>query len=403
MSKTVPGIVDSLNGLLIKNDVGGQLSIAKNGTQVMKGEQLFLLSGDALLHAIGLGDLKLTVNTPFNLDGISPLLKNLSQSTKEDIENLLQKAVDNGIDPVALLETLEETAAGEGPVLGSGGSTFVYEPTYGAGSVTAGFDTFSANIQELNATETPHVLLPPNQEDILGEAIPVGNIAPIGVATNIPALISSANVVLAQTSLPLSANGKLLSQDVDNPSNIFVAQKNVVGKYGTFSIDENGIWTYQAKESFAYLRDDQNISETFKVASIDGTSGTVTVTIQGINDIPILGGISVGTVKEDNLVVNGNLTKNGKLTITDVDTDQSEYQPQASVAGTYGTFTLSADGTWTYMASNSNPAVQSLGASQSVIDSFVAVSSDGSASQVVTVTIQGTNDIPTIAGTSAAV
>ena len=63
----------------------------------------------------------------------------------------------------------------------------------------------------------------------------------------------------------------------------------------------------------------------------------------------------------------------------------------------YGTFTLAADGTWTYTADNTQPAIQQLGASASVTDSFTAVSSDGTA-QLVTVTIHGTNDAAVIAG-----
>ena len=59
-----------------------------------------------------------------------------------------------------------------------------------------------------------------------------------------------------------------------------------------------------------------------------------------------------------------------------------------------------ATGNWTYTADNSQTAIQQLGAGQSITDSFTAVSSDGTASQLVTVTIHGTNDVPVIAGAS---
>ena len=48
----------------------------------------------------------------------------------------------------------------------------------------------------------------------------------------------------------------------------------------------------------------------------------------------------------------------------------------------------------------SQTAIQPLGAGQSLTDSFTAVSSDGTASRLVTVTIHGTNDTPLISGTS---
>src|SRR5205823_6165625 len=61
---------------------------------------------------------------------------------------------------------------------------------------------------------------------------------------------------------------------------------------------------------------------------------------------------------------------------------------------------LEADGTWTYTANDSQAAIQQLGAGQSLTYSFTGFSSDGTASQVVTVTIHGTNDVPVIGGVS---
>ena len=73
-------------------------------------------------------------------------------------------------------------------------------------------------------------------------------------------------------------------------------------------------------------------------------------------------------------------------------------RPSRSAAGTYGNFTLDAAGNWTYTADDSQTAIQQLGASDSITDSFTAVSSDGTASQLVTVTIHGTNDAAVISG-----
>src|SRR5438067_9905764 len=93
-------------------------------------------------------------------------------------------------------------------------------------------------------------------------------------------------------------------------------------------------------------------------------------------------------------VVAGNISTSGALTIADVDAGQSNFTAQASTPGSngFGTFTLAANGAWTYTANDSLPAIQQLGAGQSLTDSFIAVSSDGTASQVVTVTIHGTDD-----------
>src|ERR1019366_10766480 len=142
----------------------------------------------------------------------------------------------------------------------------------------------------------------------------------------------------------------------------------------------------------------------FTAVSSDGTaSQLVTVTIHGTNDVPVIGGVSTGDVTEDNGVLGivvGNLTTGGLLTINDVDAGQSNFAAHTSIAGTYGTFSLAVDGTWTYSADNTQTAIQQLGATQSITDSFTAVSSDGTASQLVTVTIHGTNDVPVIGGVS---
>jgi VCBS repeat-containing protein len=151
-----------------------------------------------------------------------------------------------------------------------------------------------------------------------------------------------------------------------------------------------------------FLAAGQTLTQTYTVTVADNHGGivsqVVTVTINGTNDVPMIGGVSVGAVTEDDSTPD--LTTGGLLTIDDVDQGQSNFAPQASTAGTYGTFTLAADGNWTYTALNSQTAIQQLGAGEFITDSFTAVSSDSSNSQVVTVTINGTNDAPTVSSVS---
>src|SRR5258705_5983308 len=59
---------------------------------------------------------------------------------------------------------------------------------------------------------------------------------------------------------------------------------------------------------------------------------------------------------------------------------------------------MAALGDWSSSVGNSHTAIQQLGAGQSITDSFTAVSSDGTASQQITVTINGTNDVPVLGG-----
>src|SRR5205085_1920943 len=193
----------------------------------------------------------------------------------------------------------------------------------------------------------------------------------------------------------------------DQGQSTFVAQAGTAGSngYATFTLAANGAWTYSAADSQAAVQQlgaGQSLTDSFTAVSFDGTaSQLVTVTIYGTNDVPVIGGVATGAVTEDVAVDgSGNLTTGGALTIADVDQGQSTFVAQAGTAGSngYGTFTLAANGAWTYSAADSQAAVQQLGAGQSLTDSFTAVSFDGTASQLVTVTIYGTNDVPVIGG-----
>ena len=95
----------------------------------------------------------------------------------------------------------------------------------------------------------------------------------------------------------------------------FVAQTNVAGANGTFSIAADGSWTYTANSAFDNLNVGQTVSDTFTVASADGTTSTVKVTINGTNDAAVV--IHVATVSLAE--TNAPLTTGGTLTVTDVD------------------------------------------------------------------------------------
>jgi VCBS repeat-containing protein len=138
-------------------------------------------------------------------------------------------------------------------------------------------------------------------------------------------------------------------------------------------------------------------SFTYAIRLGNGTLSWATATVQiaGVNDKAAIGGDAAGEVTEDTT-----LTASGTLTVTDADHGQSHAQTAtgaASAAG-WGTYSVDADGHWSYAVNNA--AVQFLGANDTRSDSFTVRSFDGTASQLVTITIHGNNDGPLI--TSAA-
>ncbi|MDP1604068.1 MAG: VCBS domain-containing protein, partial [Legionella sp.] len=196
------------------------------------------------------------------------------------------------------------------------------------------------------------------------------------------------------TGTSLNTSGTLTISDVDTGEAAFVAQNSVSGNYGSFSVNAAGEWTYAADNSQSAIQalpEGSTLTDTFSVASIDGTSQQITITINGTNDAAVIGGVATSTVKEDTAVSGGNLLASGTLTISDVDTGEAAFVAQNSVSGNYGSFSVNAAGEWTYAADNSQSAVQALPEGSSLTDTFSVVSLDGT-SQLITITINGTND-----------
>src|SRR5690606_7831362 len=66
-----------------------------------------------------------------------------------------------------------------------------------------------------------------------------------------------------------------------------------------------------------------------------------------------------------------------------------------------GNIAMNADGTYTY--SVANDAVQYLKAGESVVETYTVKSADGTATSTITITVNGTNDVPTVSNDSQSV
>ncbi|WP_277656870.1 retention module-containing protein [Seleniivibrio woodruffii] len=261
------------------------------------------------------------------------------------------------------------------------------EGTYGKFSIDAnGAWTFTANsaFNELNVGDS--------YSETFTVAAADGTTSTVTVrinGTNDAAVVSSESVVLTESDTALSANGQLTITDVDNPA-VFVAQTDTEGTYGKFSIDENGAWTFTANSAFNELNVGDSYTETFTVSAEDGTTSTVTVRINGTNDAAILSSESVTLTESDTA-----LTANGQLTITDVD-NPAVFVAQTDTEGTYGKFSIDANGAWTFVATS---AFNELNVGDSYSETFTVSAADGTTSTV-TVRINGTNDAAVVSSES---
>ena len=67
-----------------------------------------------------------------------------------------------------------------------------------------------------------------------------------------------------------------------------MAQAGTAGSYGTFAIDSAGAWTYTASSAHNEFVAGTTYTDTFAVASADGTTTSVTINILGTNDAAVL-------------------------------------------------------------------------------------------------------------------
>ncbi|WP_299136858.1 VCBS domain-containing protein [uncultured Vibrio sp.] len=214
--------------------------------------------------------------------------------------------------------------------------------------------------------------------------------------TNDKAVIGGTNSGAVTEESQLQTSGTLTVTDVDNGEAHF-SNTDVAGALGTLHLTDTGGWTYDLDNTnpkVQALGKGATATDTITVHSADGTPHQITVTVNGTNDKAVIGGTNSGAVTEES-----QLQASGTLTITDVDTGEAHFS-NTDVVGALGTLHLKDNGAWTYDLDNTNPTVQALGKGATATDTITVHSADGTPHQV-TVTINGTNDRPTISGTSS--
>jgi len=165
---------------------------------------------------------------------------------------------------------------------------------------------------------------------------------------------------------------------------------------GAFEISAEGKISFAPDALFDALRAGETatvvVPYTMTDAAGETASSTLTLTVTGANDAAAINGDAAGAVAED-----GAQTAGGTLTVSDLDTGEAQFAAPGSLTGAYGSFSFdAATGAWGYTLNNA--AVQSLGASGKATDTLTVTSLDGTASQIITVSIVGANDAPVVSG-----
>ncbi|MES2583292.1 MAG: retention module-containing protein, partial [Pseudomonadota bacterium] len=197
---------------------------------------------------------------------------------------------------------------------------------------------------------------------------------------------------------------------------------SLTGTYGHLTLNADGSYTYVADQPAAdTLATGATANDVFTYTVKDpgglvSNTTTLTITVTGTNDAPVAVA-NVGAVNEDATLTATALTgviQGTPGTDTDVDNTTASLLVSGAVAGTgavtqgsgvatsltgtYGHLTLNADGSYTYVADQ--PAADTLATGATANDVFTYTVKDPgglvSNTTTLTITVTGTNDIPTI-------
>lgn len=268
------------------------------------------------------------------------------------------------------------------------------------GNWTYTLDNASAVVQALGAGETIQDTLTAYSVDgtpvLIAVNVTGADDAPVNVA---PVVSGPVTVSVLEDSVtqidPLAmandANGDALS--VVLPATMvdgFVYD----GTTGQISFDASAA-AYQSLAAVQTMVVTQNYMVT---DGVEQTAASVSVTVTGVNDAAIITGTVSGTVAEDRA-----LLASGVLAVADVDNGEAAFVA-GTLAGTYGSATLTSSGAWVYTLDNQSVAVQSLAFGQVLTETIVVQSLDGTTTNL-TISINGLDEAasgPAIYGSTLA-
>ncbi|MBV5304912.1 MAG: tandem-95 repeat protein, partial [Chlorobium sp.] len=205
--------------------------------------------------------------------------------------------------------------------------------------------------------------------------------------------------------------GNIFSNDSDPDSGdsktIITTTGTLSGTYGSLYLGTDGSYTYTVNQSAAdFLKSGESRTDTFSYTVKDSannqSSATLTVTINGYNDTPTAVA-DTRTVVETGAIA-GDSPVSGNVLSNDTDADTGETATLTvnpfTLAGSYGTLTLNANGTYSYALNNAFAAVEALRTSANTLtDTFTYTVKDTNNvtnTANLTITIQGSNDAPVV-------
>ena len=203
----------------------------------------------------------------------------------------------------------------------------------------------------------------------------------------------------------LIAEGDLLQGFTDPEGGVLGIALLQTDGTGNLQANPDGTWSFTPSADYT-----GPVELTYSV--VDGQGGAlvasqlfVVAPAPMINNAPVVTNTAdaqQGSVTEAGYLVAGSAAASGTLTASDVDTGATQTWSIADTTpeSTYGSIAIEgATGVWTYALDNTKTATQGLQEGETAIQSYIARVTDefgACADQTITITIHGTNDLPTV-------
>ena len=187
-----------------------------------------------------------------------------------------------------------------------------------------------------------------------------------------------------------SGAGSVLANDTDAENNPLTAVLDSDVSNGTLTLNADGTFSYThnggetGSDSFSYHAND---------GFLNSGITTVTISVTPQNDAPVAAADSNSVVEDS-----PTNTATGNVLTNDTDVDGPSLTVSNVVAlnntGTYGTLTISSDGSYSYLLDNTNSSVDALNAGDTLTETYNYTVSDGSLNDAenLVITITGVTD-----------
>ena len=372
-----PGTYVGANGTLVLNSDGSYTYTPNAGAQGLDDGET---AGDVFSYTASDGTASDTATLTLTVNGANdaPVANDDTNSTNEDSAGVSGNVLANDTD----IDGEPLTVASPGTYVGTYGTLVLAADgsyTYTPGAAAQGLDT----------GETAQDVFTYSASD--GTASDSATLTVTVTGLNDPP-VANDDTNSTDENTPVSGNVLANDTDVDGETLTVTNAATFIGAYGTLVLAANGSYTYTPGAAAQTLTNGQTADDVFTYIASDGTASdtaTLTITVTGLSGVPNANDDTATTTEDAS--VSGNVLTND----TDAEFDPLTVSNPGTYTGTYGTLVLNSNGSYTYTPNAAADGIAA-GESQQDVFSYTATDGTGSDTATLTVTINGTNDAPTI-------